>query len=133
MKSVSAATNFPPKLSILCAVAWVCFLAAAVFAAQPSSPRTARPATTQSPGEAKLFDNPQRAADALVDAAETFDVVTLTEIFGPKTDDIVFSGEFAQDRKRAADFAVEAREKRRVSMDPKNGNRAFLLVGNEDD
>jgi hypothetical protein len=41
------------------------------------------------------------------------------------------AGEFAQDRKRAADFAVQAREKKSVSIDPKSGNRAFLLVGNE--
>ena len=33
------------------------------------------------------------------------------EIFGPEGDDIVFTGEFAQDRKRAADFAAKAREK----------------------
>jgi hypothetical protein len=44
----------------------------------------------------------------------------------------VFSGEFAQDRKRAADFAAEAREKKSVSVDPKSGSRAFLLVGIED-
>ena len=80
---------------------------------------------------AKLFDTPQQAADALVNAAEKFDVAALTEIFGPDGDDVVFSGEFAQDRKRAADFAAEAREKTKVSVDPKSGNRAFVLVGNE--
>ncbi len=37
-----------------------------------------------------------------------------------------------QDRKRASDFAAEAREKKSVSVDSKKGNRAFLLVGNED-
>ena len=46
-------------------------------------------------------------------------------------DDVVFSGEFAQDRKRAADFAAEAREKTRVAV-RKSGTRAFVLVGNED-
>jgi len=30
------------------------------------------------------------------------------------------------------DFAAQAREKESVSMDPKTGNRAFLLVGDED-
>jgi hypothetical protein len=56
----------------------------------------------------------------------------LTQIFGPEGNDIVFSGEFAQDRKHASDFAAEAREKKSVSVDPKTGNRAFLLVGKED-
>ena len=81
---------------------------------------------------ARTFATPQQAADALVDAAEKFDVVALTEIFGPDGNDIVFSGEFAQDRKHAADFAAEARQKKSVSMYPRSGTRAFLLVGNED-
>ena len=80
---------------------------------------------------ARLFDTPQRAADALVNAAESFDVPALTEIFGPDGDDVVFSGEFAQDRKRAADFAAEARQKTKVTVNQKSGNRAFVLVGNE--
>jgi Protein of unknown function (DUF2950) len=81
-------------------------------------------------GEA--FDTPQQAADALIAAAGNFDVPALTRIFGPEGDDIVFSGEFAQDRKHAADFAAQAREKNNVSMDPNSGSRAFLLVGNGD-
>jgi len=78
------------------------------------------------------FDTPQEATDALVEAADKFDVVALSHIFGPGGEAVVFSGEFAQDRKHAADFAAEAREKKTVSVDPKAGNRAFLLVGNED-
>ena len=81
---------------------------------------------------AKAFNTPQEAAGALVDAAEKFDVRALEEIFGPDGDDIVLSGEYPQDRQRAASFAAEAREKKGVSVDPKRGNRAFLLVGNED-
>ena len=81
---------------------------------------------------AKSFNTPQQAANALVDAAEKFDVRALEEIFGPDGDDIVLSGEYPQDRQRAASFAAEAREKKGVSVDPKRGNRAFLLVGNED-
>ena len=41
-------------------------------------------------------------------------------------------GDYSQDRQRAADFAAEAREKKSISFEPKGGNRAFLLVGNED-
>jgi hypothetical protein len=78
------------------------------------------------------FDTPQQAADALVDAAGKFDEAALMQIFGPGGKDIIFSGEIAQDRKRAADFAAEAHEKESVSVDPKSGNRAFLLVGNEE-
>jgi Protein of unknown function (DUF2950) len=81
---------------------------------------------------AKTFDTPQQAADALVVAAGEFDESALKEIFGPGGEDIVFSGEYPQDRRRAADFAAEAREKKSVSVDSKKGDRAFLLVGEED-
>ena len=82
--------------------------------------------------DAKRFYNPQQAADALVGAAETFDVAALEQIFGAGGDDLVLLGEYEQDRERAAKFAAEAREKKTVSVDPKNGKRAFLLVGEED-
>ena len=81
---------------------------------------------------AESFATPQEAADALVAAAEKFDLDTLTKIFGPDGRDVVFSGETAQDRQHAADFAAQAREKENISIDPKTGNRAFILVGNED-
>jgi hypothetical protein len=77
------------------------------------------------------FDTPEHAANALVDAAEKFDVSALTQIFGQQGADIVLSGEFAQDRKHATDFAQQAKEKKSVSVDPKTKSRAFLLVGDE--
>ena len=68
----------------------------------------------------------------LIKAAADFDVTALDQIFGPEGRDIVFSGEYAQDKKHAVDFAAQAHEKESVSIDPKTGNRAFLLVGDED-
>ncbi len=133
MKSILANTKSWRQVSILCAAACVCV--SATFLALRSAIRRRerfRGLRAASSAGAKLFDTPQQAADALVNAAEKFDVAALTEIFGPDGDDVVFSGEFAQDRKRAADFAAEAREKTKVSVDQKSGNRAFVLVGNED-
>ena len=103
-----------------------------LLSAQQSAATKISVATSVSAVGAKSFDTPQQAADALVDAAEKFDVVALAQIFGPGGEDIVFSGEFAQDRKHAADFAAQARQKKSVSLDPKSGKRAFLLVGAED-
>jgi len=100
--------------------------------AQQSAAKGPPTATTASTGSARSFDTPQQAANALIAAAEKFDQVAFTQIFGPDGDDIVFSGEYAQDRKYAADFAAEAHEKMSVSVDPKTGNRAFVLVGKED-
>ena len=84
------------------------------------------PAASAAPAApARNFDTPQQAADALVDAAEKFDVGALVQIFGPGGEDVVFSGEFPQDRQHAANFVAEAHEKKSVSVDPKSGNRAF--------
>jgi len=99
-----------------------------VFGAQQVSNATARAAGER----AERFDTPEHAADALVKAAETFDVAALKQIFGPDGSNVVLSGEFPQDQQQASAFAAEAREKESVSLDPKGGNRAFLLVGKED-
>jgi hypothetical protein len=130
MKSILANAKSWRRVS-MCALACACVSAAALSSAQQPAAKTVprTPATTSA--GAKLFDTPQQAADALVNAAEKFDVEALTEIFGPAGDDVVFSGEFGRDRKRAADFATEAREKTKVSVDPKSRNRAFVIVGNE--
>ncbi len=132
MISTSAKTAIRSSVCILCAVAWVCLLALAPSPAQqPAAKRTTIPAAPP-PTTARLFDSPQQAADALVEAAEQFDTAALTQIFGPDGNDIVFSGEVAQDRKHAADFAAQARQKISVSVDSRVKTRAFLLVGNED-
>jgi len=134
MKLTSANRNYSILVCILCAGIAACLSALAPLSAQqaatkPAAKSTAAAAPATSP---KTFDTPQQAADALVDAADKFDVVALTQIFGPDGHDIVFSGEFAQDRKHAADFTAEARKKKSVSVDPKTGTRAFLLVGDDD-
>ena len=49
----------------------------------------------------------------------------------PQRQEIVFTGEPAQDRQRALGFAAEAKEKTTVSVDPKTGTRAFIIVGDE--
>jgi hypothetical protein len=121
---------------ILSATALVCLSISPLRAAPQDSAKAvskaAPAASSQGSGGAQLFDTPQQAADALVAAAEKFDVVALTHIFGPNGNDIVFSGEVSQDRKHASDFAAQAREKKSVSMDPHGAGRAFLLVGDED-
>jgi DUF2950 family protein len=84
------------------------------------------------PATPKTFATPHRAANALVAAAEQFDVGRLVELFGPNGEGIVLSGEYAQDRQRAADFVAKAHEKMVVSVDPNSRSRAYLIVGEED-
>jgi hypothetical protein len=137
MKSASASATPERPGWVLCTLVWVGVcgfgqVATQHAATRQSATKAVRPPTAASSAGPRMFDTPQQAADNLVNAAEKFDVVAITEIFGPDGDDVVFSGEFAQDRQRAMDFAAKAREKKSVSMDPSSGNRAFILVGNED-
>jgi hypothetical protein len=129
MKSVSANRNCNRLLWLMSTVASVFLPAPWLLAARQSAAKTDQVPVAVS---TKTFDTPQQAADVLIAAAEKFDERILEEIFGLGGEDIVFSGEYERDRQRASDFAAEAREKKTVSVDPKRGNRAFLLVGNED-
>ena len=132
MKSTSA-SKYLPRLHWIIGVAALAYLSTPVlFAAQQSAATRPPAAIASAAAGPKKFDPPQQAADALVDAAQRFDEVALVQIFGPNGEDVVFSGETAQDRQRASDFVAEAGEKKSVSVDPRRGNRAFLLVGKED-
>jgi hypothetical protein len=131
MKSTSPNGNLSGPRWIVGALVWACLCAPAVSNAQPSEAKK-NPVAATATASARGFNTPQQAADALIDAAEKFDVAELAYIFGPDGEDVVFSGEFAQDRQHAANFVAEAHEKKSVSVDPKTGTRAFLLVGNED-
>jgi hypothetical protein len=108
------------------------FLLAVSFATPQSAMKNPPATPAASTVGTRTFDTPRQAVDALIDAAEKFDVSALLQIFGPGGEDIVLSGEYAQDQQHAANFVAEAREKKSVSVDPKSGNRAFLLVGDED-
>src|ERR1044071_4694615 len=67
----------------------------------------------------RTFSTPQAAADALIDAAEKFDVTALEQIFGPGGKEILHSGEPGRDQEIAKQFAEQARDRMDVSIDPK--------------
>jgi DUF2950 family protein len=89
-------------------------------------------AQAPSPQAQKQFATPQQAAEALIQAAENYDVPALLEIFGPDGKDLVSSTDPVQDKNRAEAFAAKAHEKNAVVLDPKNKFRATLSVGNDD-
>ena len=132
MRATSANANLSRLLCIGGAVVCICLTAAIVSAAQQPAGEKAPAATTASAIAPKGFSTPQQAGDAVVDAAAKFDVDALEQIFGSAGKDIVLTGEVAQDRQRAAEFAAKANEKKSVTVDPKSKNRASLVVGNED-
>ena len=80
----------------------------------------------------KVFKTPEAAAEALISAAEKFDVQALTEIFGPDGVDLVVSEDQVSDRNISAGFAAQARTKSLVTRDPDNKKVAVLSVGAED-
>jgi hypothetical protein len=79
----------------------------------------------------RTFATAQEAADALIDAAEKYDVPALEAILGPNSYDILHTGEPARDREVATQFATMARTKSKVSVSPR-APRAYLSVGEED-
>src|SRR5262245_10377349 len=99
-----------------------CLLAVAAFAAPAAAPAAKQ----------RSFGTPKAAADALVAAAERYDVAALLEILGPQGKDLVGSGDAVLDQNQAAEFAKQARTKLIVSTDPKNANRATVVIGNDD-
>ena len=121
-------------------VAWTCCISAPVVRAQQASAQQTAtttektaPAKVVSPGGgAELFDSPQAAVDALLKAAGDFDTAELAKIFGPDGKVIYSTDDAVQDKNRAEDFVKEAKEKMEISVDPKTGRRAVLIVGNED-
>src|SRR5215475_6364995 len=132
MTSTSAHRSLFRVLWIFGGLLGILLCASVLSVAQQPAAKKATTTSAASSASATGFDTTQQAADALVEAADKFDVAALSRMFGPGGESVVFSGEFAQDRKHAADFAAEAHEKKSVSVDPKTGNRAFLLVGSED-
>lgn len=116
------------KYSLAIATLCLC-LAALPSAAGAQTPKGTAGTVPAAP--VKSFVSPKQAADALVTAVANFDKAALGQLFGPTFEEVVLSGEEGQDHQRAEEFAAKAKERQRVSIDPKSGTRAFLLVGDD--
>lgn len=80
----------------------------------------------------KTFATAQEAAEALIQAAESWNVAALQQILGAHGEDLVTSEDPVRDKNMGTKFAADARQKTSVAVDPKNPNRAILVVGNSD-
>jgi hypothetical protein len=110
--------------SIAAAIACALFITAGIAAQGTPAPPAA--------AAQKTFATAQEAADALIAAAGSYDREALRAILGPDADYLVAPGEPAKDRETVLAFAAKASEKKAVVVDPKNTNRATLIVGNLD-
>ncbi len=108
-------------IEVFCSVGLVLALAAGILTAQ--APTAGKPAT---------FKTPEEAAEALILAAEKFDVAAFQRIFGTDAQDIILTGEPAHDKEVANAFAAQARTKNSLTIDPTNKSRAYLMVGSEE-
>lgn len=101
-----------------------CVAIGSALAGQATSQTTAKP-------KAATYATAELAAQALISAAEKYDVAELEKILGPDGHDIVVTGEPARDREMSAAFAAQARTKMNVAVDARK-TRATLIVGSED-
>jgi hypothetical protein len=97
-------------------------------AASTSGPATARPAQPSQ----RTFASASAAADALVAAAEAYDVPALKEILGPDGVDLIVTDDAVLDKNQATAWAAKAREKVVVVSDPEHAQTATLNVGLDD-
>ena len=86
----------------------------------------------QAPPQQKTFDTPEQAAEALILAAEQYNVEALKEILGPDGVDLVVTEDEVQSQNQSTAFAAEARTAMRVVRDAKNPKVAFLNVGKDE-
>jgi hypothetical protein len=94
-------------------------------AAAKAQPKQAQP-------KQKEFETPEKAADALVQAAASFDVPALKEILGPGSEDIIATEDPVMDKERVTAFAAKANAKKTIEIDPKEPDLAILSVGEDD-
>jgi hypothetical protein len=102
------------------------------FALQGASEKKSDISANLASRKQKEFSSAKQGADALLHAAEVFDVAALREILGPDAADLIASADPVADKKRAADFAAKAKEKTSLKVDPKNPKRTTLSVGNDE-
>jgi hypothetical protein len=82
--------------------------------------------------KAKMFDSPESAAKALIEAASKNDASGLTTILGSAAQGILTSGNATQDQAERQEFSRLASARNRIEHSSMNSASAVLLVGNED-
>lgn len=115
------------KMKILSAILVIAISGGLAALRLCAAPQAATARSTQ-----KQFATPTQAAQALVQAAENYDVPSLIEILGPNGKDLIVSQDPVEDKNRAVSFAALAHEKQSIALNPQNPHLATMLVGNSD-
>jgi len=115
------------RLGLCLGVACAFPFPSASLAAEPAKASKATPAIQQ-----RTFDSAEKASEALILAAERYDVPAMKEILGPDGVDLVTTEDVVQSENLSKAFAAQAREKTAIEVDPLDPNVAILSVGPED-
>jgi DUF2950 family protein len=79
----------------------------------------------------KGFASPEEAAQALIQAAQGYDLPVLLGILGAAGKDLVATDDPVADKNRAVTFAMLGRENHTAEVDKNHPGRAVLYVGND--
>ncbi len=121
------------KSKLLVHLLWTAFLACALTAfsnaqeQKQQSKAAAQPVPVQ-----QTFATAQEAAAAVINAAESYDVAELLNIFGPEGKGFVSSADPVRVKQSVLEFVERARKKNAVVADKKNPNTAILVTGDDD-
>lgn len=110
----------------LTAILAILGVASIAWAQTPSRPS---PAAQSKPEQ---FDTAEAAAGALIQAAANNDTAALKRIFGPAGQDVLTSGNSAQDDEERKEFSKMAAAGHTLEADPMNPNRMLLTLGEDD-
>lgn len=80
-------------------------------------------------GGAKSFRTPEKAVEALIEAARNENVPALLTVLGPATEDWITSGDAVQDEQARARFVAAYEEKRGIEKESED--KAVLVVGED--
>jgi hypothetical protein len=76
------------------------------------------------------FSSPEKAADKLIVAMRNNDTKTLGSLFGPDSDELIYSGDSVADRQRFQKFVAAYDQRHRLEMD--KDAAVTLIVGSKD-
>ena len=119
--------SIKPKRTAFLWLGCACIVTMLMSQASSAAQQTAAKATAATQAKPKTFDTPEQAAEALVKAAEAYDVASLNAILGPDGRTLIDTGEPARDKETATAFAAQARAKMKVLIDPRNRSLAILI------
>ncbi len=90
------------------------------LAQQPANPTHAQ----------RSFDTPEAGVSALIEAAASFDLASLSAILGPGSEDLLVTQDPVSDKRRTQEFGALAKEKHSIEL-AKDKTKATVSVGPE--